>query len=216
MARSAASALRAAHSSYPERPGIDASAITRSVRVCRASVSPSSAERAEVSAKSSPVRVNAKAFWIVTLSSATRIRFPMAFWNITIGLDGQFAESGTTPTRRGFSVIFSILHRLRHERSPHTARRERRRLRAVARRLARHRARAPRGRRHEHLRTGQLRRPRGGVRAAGRGARAGRGRAPVAGGRAPHQRRQARRISDGRRGMLSAQGPGFLHALGEG
>ncbi len=79
MPRRAASALSAAQSSYPERPGIAASAITRSGRIWRASVSPSSAERAAVTAKSSPTSVIAKAFWIVTLSSAIKMRFPMTF-----------------------------------------------------------------------------------------------------------------------------------------
>src|SRR5437763_12053657 len=74
-ARSAGSALIDAQRSYPERPGITPSAITRSGGVRCASVSPSSAERATDTVTSSePANVMAKAFWIVTLSSAIRMR----------------------------------------------------------------------------------------------------------------------------------------------
>src|SRR5262245_18434911 len=51
------------------------SAITRSGRVWRAKPSPSSADRAIVSAKSSAPNVGPKALWMVRLSSAIRIRF---------------------------------------------------------------------------------------------------------------------------------------------
>src|SRR3954469_25330070 len=74
-ARSAGSALIDAQRSYPERPGITPSAMTRSGCVRCASASPSSAERApDTVTSSAPANVIAKAFWIVTLSSAIRMR----------------------------------------------------------------------------------------------------------------------------------------------
>ena len=63
------------------RPGIVAVGDDQVGRACRASVSPSSAERAPTAIEtSSPAKVMAKAFWIVTLSSAIRIRFAMVIW----------------------------------------------------------------------------------------------------------------------------------------
>jgi hypothetical protein len=49
----------------------------RSGRACRACANPSSTDRAKAIETSSPANVMAKAFWIVTLSSAIRIRFAM-------------------------------------------------------------------------------------------------------------------------------------------
>ena len=74
-----------------------ASAMMRSGWVFWAMASPSSAERALASVKSSaPANVMAKAFWIVTLSSAIKIRLAMLFLDIIIvqtrQLTGQFAH----------------------------------------------------------------------------------------------------------------------------
>src|SRR4051812_2637328 len=74
-ARRAGSDFTDAHRSYPVRPGITPSAMIRSGWVFFASASPSSAERApETVTSSAPANVMAKALWIVTLSSAIKIR----------------------------------------------------------------------------------------------------------------------------------------------
>ena len=62
-------------------PAWSASAMIRSGCIFCAIASPSSAERALASVTSSaPANVMAKAFWIVTLSSAIKIRLAMFFW----------------------------------------------------------------------------------------------------------------------------------------